>query len=318
MLRLFTGRGKPSFSMPPFEHGELSLVPMSETHAPALFKIIEQNRAYLGQWQNWPDTIHTLDEMRDLIRISHSKLKSQLGYDMVILHQGIVAGKIGLVYIDQKAGFGEIGYWLGEQFQGLGLMTRATRFITGHAICVNNLPNVYIRCAAKNVRSRAIPERLGFHFAGIQPQKIWIHGEPLDDTLYIMTEKAWYKTMIYHITTKADWEAAKRNGQYSAESLETQGFIHASRLEQITRVADAFYTGQKGLILLCIDPERLQSELRNEPPDMTIPAEHYDGELFPHIYGTLNVDAVLKTVDFPPNADGTFTLPDELAADDDI
>ncbi len=316
MLKLFSGRGRPAFAMPPYRQGALSLVPISDTYAPALFAIVARDREHLRQWQNWPDTIRTLNDMHDLIRISQTKTRQQLGYDMVILHDDVVAGKVGIVYIDHRTGTAEIGYWLGADFQGLGLVTRATWLITGHVICVNEVSNVYVRCAAPNLRSRAIPERLGFVYAGIQRQQVWIHGEPLDDTLYVMTAKAWYNAMIYHITTKADWEKAQRSGMYHADSLDTQGFIHASRQGQITRVADAFYAGQRDLILLCIDPTRLVAELRDEPPDVTIPAEHYEGELFPHIYGELNTDAVLKTLDFPPNADGTFHLPGELQADD--
>lgn len=69
------------------------------------------------------------------------------------------------------------------------------------------------------------------------------------------------------------------------------------------RVANAYYKGQDGLVILVIDPERLAAELRWEPG--TDKAD----ELFPHIYGALNLDAVLRVVEFPRAADGTFSLP---------
>jgi len=118
--------------------------------------------------------------------------------------------------------------------------------------------------------------------------------------------------MIYHITAQHAWQAAQANGAYQADSLATQGFIHLSNREQVLRVANAIYPGQAGLVLLCVEPTRLHAPLKYEPPDTTIPAEHYQGELFPHLYGALNLDAVLQAVDFPPQSDGHFTLPDAL------
>lgn len=113
---------------------------------------------------------------------------------------------------------------------------------------------------------------------------------------------------LYHITTQADWETARSAGQYSAPSLETQGFIHLSQAEQVARVANAIYRGRSGLVVLCIDPDALAFTVRYEPPDPTIPAHHYDGELFPHLYGLLNVNAVVDVVNLKPDAEGEFTF----------
>jgi uncharacterized protein (DUF952 family) len=105
-------------------------------------------------------------------------------------------------------------------------------------------------------------------------------------------------TLIYHITSRTAWEHAQQAGAYRAESLTAQGFIHCSTLEQVPRVAQAVFRGQQGLVLLCIDIDKLTAELRYEPPDPNIPAQHYSGELFPHLYGTLNIDAVVRVDDF--------------------
>ncbi len=118
--------------------------------------------------------------------------------------------------------------------------------------------------------------------------------------------------IIYHITTKQAWQAAQHDGIYRAESLESQGFIHLSQRGQVLRVADAIYRGVTGLVLLCVDTERLRAPLKYEPPDTSVPAEHVQTEFFPHLYGALNVDAVMLAVDFPPSLDGCFTLPDTL------
>jgi uncharacterized protein (DUF952 family) len=116
--------------------------------------------------------------------------------------------------------------------------------------------------------------------------------------------------LIYHITERNQWLDGQQEGEYRAASLETQGFIHLSKREQILKVANAVYRGQEGLVLLAVDPEKLTAELKYEPPDTQIPAAHYEGELFPHVYGALNLDAVAKVFEFPASPDGTFTLPD--------
>lgn len=118
--------------------------------------------------------------------------------------------------------------------------------------------------------------------------------------------------MIYHITTQSEWAKAQENGVYQAPSLASQGFIHLSKREQITKVANAIYTGQTDLVLLCVDESKLDANLRFEPPDTMVPAAHYDGELFPHVYGTINLNAVSHVIMFPPNDDDTFTLPETL------
>jgi uncharacterized protein (DUF952 family) len=103
-------------------------------------------------------------------------------------------------------------------------------------------------------------------------------------------------------------------GQYHADSMSTEGFIHCSTESQIVDVANAFYHGQHGLVLLVLDPEKLTSELKWEPPAHPNPerAAKVGDELFPHLYGPLNVDAVSQVIPFEPALDGTFSLPDAL------
>lgn len=105
---------------------------------------------------------------------------------------------------------------------------------------------------------------------------------------------------ILHITTKADWRAALEAGAYIADSLESEGFIHCSRSEQVAKVANAFYTGQADLVLLHIDTDLLQSDLRWEAAD---------GDEFPHIYGPLNLEAVTQVEEFTPDEGGVFRYP---------
>ena len=112
--------------------------------------------------------------------------------------------------------------------------------------------------------------------------------------------------LIYHITSRISWSAAQTGGLYSADSLASQGFIHCSKADQILRVANSYYADQHGLVILEIDLSKLASQVRWEPG--TDKAD----ELFPHIYGPLNLAAVVRVLDFEPGPDGKFHLPDSL------
>jgi uncharacterized protein (DUF952 family) len=112
--------------------------------------------------------------------------------------------------------------------------------------------------------------------------------------------------IICHITTQPDWETASSTGSYQADTLVSQGFIHCSTPVQVVPVANRFYHASKDLVLLLIDPDKLTAGLV---------WENLEGgeEQYPHIYGPLNLDAVLQVVPFPPGPDGSFSLPDNLA-----
>ncbi|MGA7936766.1 MAG: DUF952 domain-containing protein [Kovacikia sp.] len=109
--------------------------------------------------------------------------------------------------------------------------------------------------------------------------------------------------LIFHITARSDWQQAQQTGIYQADSLETEGFIHCSTPAQVIRTANTFFVGQSGLVLLCINPELVQPEIRYEAAD---------GDRFPHIYGPLNLNAVTQVLALEPDAEGKFALPQDL------
>jgi uncharacterized protein (DUF952 family) len=104
---------------------------------------------------------------------------------------------------------------------------------------------------------------------------------------------------LYHTTTAETWAAAQAAGVYTAASLASEGFIHCSLPSQMVATANRYYHGQHGLLLLAIDSDQVTAEIR---------VENLGGgsELFPHIYGPLNLDAVSALLPFEPDPDGTF------------
>ncbi|HLG54750.1 MAG TPA: DUF952 domain-containing protein [Vicinamibacterales bacterium] len=108
-------------------------------------------------------------------------------------------------------------------------------------------------------------------------------------------------THLLHITTAAAWARAQEAGAYTADSLDTEGFIHCSERQQVVSVANMRFRGRMDLVLLHIDPSRLDASVRYE---------NLEGgeELFPHVYGPIPVAAVVDVTPFVPLADGNFKL----------
>ena len=121
--------------------------------------------------------------------------------------------------------------------------------------------------------------------------------------------------MIYHITTRDEWQQALERGIYIVPSLDQQGFIHASTREQVAKVGNALYRTVPNCVLLAIDENRLPAPPLWEPPDHpdpNNPPPTGDQELFPHIYGPIPVGAVVKITDFIVGMDGMYHFPAEM------
>ena len=107
--------------------------------------------------------------------------------------------------------------------------------------------------------------------------------------------------IIYHLTSRAAWTAAQATGEYEAPSLADEGFIHCSADEaQALRVAERLYAGLSGLQVLDVDTGKLQAEVKREPSR--------SGEIYPHIYGRINLDAVVRIRDLTQGPDGRHQL----------
>lgn len=101
------------------------------------------------------------------------------------------------------------------------------------------------------------------------------------------------QALIYHITYREDWKRAQSQRFYRAPSLDTEGFIHCSKKNQVAATAQRFFKGQKDLVVLCIDTKSLASEIKMELPSHPT-ASPVGPEVFPHVYGVINVDSILE------------------------
>jgi uncharacterized protein (DUF952 family) len=107
---------------------------------------------------------------------------------------------------------------------------------------------------------------------------------------------------IFHILSKASWAAAQQVGEYRGDTLLSEGFIHCSLIHQVLFVANARFKGREDLVLLSINETRVTPEVKYEEGEV--------GVLFPHIYGPLNLDAIIGAYELLPDQDGLFRLPE--------
>ena len=108
--------------------------------------------------------------------------------------------------------------------------------------------------------------------------------------------------LIYHMCRQAEWRAAEAAGSYRGSSQDAaDGFIHFSTGEQIRESARKHRAGQADLVLVTVDPERLGAALKWEPSRC--------GALFPHLYGPLPLDAVVRIDPLPLGPDGLHVFP---------
>ena len=104
---------------------------------------------------------------------------------------------------------------------------------------------------------------------------------------------------LFHITEQESWLQAQDRGVYTAPSLQTEGFIHLSGEHQVIQTANRFYRGQSGLVVLEIEPSCLTSTLQYD--------DVLDHGVFPHLYGELNLDAVIAVRTLNVKDDGSFS-----------
>lgn len=109
-------------------------------------------------------------------------------------------------------------------------------------------------------------------------------------------------SLIYKICPRALWEEAVRQGVFTGAPVDlADGYIHFSTAAQVRKTAAKHFAGQDGLLLVAVDPERLDAALRYEPSR--------GGDLFPHLYAPLPVEAVHSVVPLPLGPDGAHVFP---------
>ncbi len=178
---------------------ELKLRQRTPEDAEELFALTDANREDLKRWLPWLD--HCASSADTLENIHTSIVAAAEGRSLAvnIWYQGRIVGVTGFNSICRTNSIGHIGYWLGREHRGRGIMTRAVQALTAHAFDTLGLNRVAIAAATGNLPSRAIPERLGYCFEGVARGAEWLYDHFVDHAIYALTQ--------------ADWLSMDRKGQ---------------------------------------------------------------------------------------------------------
>ena len=165
----------------PFELGEEA----------AIFATIQANRAHLDRWLLWSNTVQVEADAAATIAKYVAKRAIGAGFNNGIWVDGRLAGGIVCREMDHADRWAEIGYWLSREFTGRGLATIASSRATSYLLLERQMHRVFMRCAAGNVRSRAVPERLGYRLEGIHREAHRLNDQFIDQAVYAVLATEW-------------------------------------------------------------------------------------------------------------------------------
>jgi ribosomal-protein-serine acetyltransferase len=164
---------------------------LEERHAEKVYATVDRNRVHLRRWMPWVDSSQSANDVRAFIGRSLKRF-TEHGYFQAAIWEGDeVAGVIGFHDPNEINHCISLGYWLDEKRQGRGIMTRATAALVDYALIERGLNRVEIRAARENVRSRAIPVRLGFKEEGLIRQDEFLYDHYKDSVVYGMLASEW-------------------------------------------------------------------------------------------------------------------------------
>ncbi|MCC5892716.1 GNAT family protein [Exiguobacterium sp.] len=172
---------------------DLSLRMFTVNDAEALFELTMASKPYLREWLGWLDYVETVEDSKRNIEGRIKGLIETGGYpkSFALIYQGELAGTVGYNEIDRGIKCGTIGYWLGRDFQGKGIMSQALETLIDYGFRDLGLNKIEIRVATGNMKSRALPERLGFKEEGVLRDAEWLYDRYVDHVVYGLLRDEW-------------------------------------------------------------------------------------------------------------------------------
>ncbi|HZW68302.1 MAG TPA: GNAT family protein [Pseudogracilibacillus sp.] len=174
---------------------EVSLRMLTERDAEEFYLLTMASKEHLKQWLGWLDQIRTIE---DTLRHINGSLQTfvalgGLPSSFAIIYKGQIAGTIGFNKVSELHRIGSIGYWIGEAYEGKGIMSRAFSEMLSYGFESLHLNRIEVYAATENKRSRALPEKFGFTHEGILRQAEWLYDRFVDHAIYGLLKEEWEK-----------------------------------------------------------------------------------------------------------------------------
>lgn len=165
---------------------EVSLGLVERRHTAVLDTLWSENADRLREWEPWANEDGALDDPSGWIRYCLDRFAQGSAAFTFILRDDAPVGTVGL-WLESDRSRASIGYFVDRKHEGEGVVTRAVRRVVEYAMAERGVEWIEIGAAAANARSRAVPERLGFELAGVEPGALQFPDRTADRALYVLT-----------------------------------------------------------------------------------------------------------------------------------
>ena len=155
-----------------------------QKHAQPIFDLVDENRLYLREWLSFVDRMQTLGFAENFVNSTIQRNHDGIEFAFVIVENDKVIGRIGVYEINGPNKIGEIGYWLAENEQGKGIVTKSCKALIDFCFSYLQLNRIEIKCGSRNFKSKKIPEKLNFSREGVIRDGELLHGQFIDLNLY--------------------------------------------------------------------------------------------------------------------------------------
>jgi ribosomal-protein-serine acetyltransferase len=172
----------------------LELVLPQPHHAEELAAVVRENLDQLKPWVPWATDDYSIVSAREFISQNLKTFAEAGSFAASLVLDGKIVGNMGFHNLDTNNKSAHIGYWLALDAQGKGLITRACRVLIDYLFDELELNRIQINCNVENVKSRAIPERLGFRLEGIHRRVEFFDDRYGDWAIYAMLKEDWKKS----------------------------------------------------------------------------------------------------------------------------
>lgn len=168
---------------------DLELGFYTQQNAAEVFRVVKENYDHLYRWSPWLDENYSLERAEAFAKLSVKQFANREAMPVCIIYKNEIIGGTGLGNFNWEYKTTEIGYWLAKKHNGKGFVTKSCRKLLEYAFGELGLNRAVIKCAPENVKSCAIPEKLGFTKEGIERQGGFHHGKYVDFVVYSMLAK---------------------------------------------------------------------------------------------------------------------------------
>lgn len=169
----------------------LYLKPWRTIYSVELFKLTDKNRKYLQPWLPWVPSVKIEQDSISYIVKANKEIANNKGLELGIWSYNKLVGCLGLHGLSQENRSGSLGYWLDQDHQGEGIMTRSIRALLDYLFTGFNLNRIVLEACIENIPSCAVAERLGFTKEGIARQSEFVNGRFLDYQVYSILKSEW-------------------------------------------------------------------------------------------------------------------------------